>query len=263
MLLMIIGWWASKRASKAVDERVLGRMNLDQAMRYTFRKLIYYFFLFLTVLLTLRTVHVPLTVFTVIGGALAVGIGFGSQNLVNNFISGVLVMVEHPIRVGDYVEIDGLAFRIESIGIRTTHVRTGANAVLIIPNTTFIEKNLTNWSLSDVFSIAVRFGVAYGTDLKLLNETCFDCIKGVDGILPTPVPSLTFVDLGDNALIFDLGFSLAAYSYPGRGGIQSAVRFRLYEALRAKGIDMPFPQREVHVRVDKALPVQMQGPNII
>lgn len=259
LLLLGLGWAVSRRAARIVDQRLLVRLNLDESMRYTFRRLIYYFFLFLSTLFTLRTLHVPLTAFTVIGGALAVGVGFGSQNLVNNFISGLLVMVERPIRVNDFIEIDGIACRVQSIGIRSTYVRTLANALVAIPNTAFIEKNLWNWTQSGAFAAAVRFGVAYGTDTRRLKEICLDLVRSVPGVSPTPEPWLTFVDFGDNALIFDLGFFLDSAFYPSRGGIQSEIRYRLYDAFNQHGIQMPFPQREVHVNLPEELPVRLRN----
>src|ERR1019366_1577279 len=117
-------------------------------------------------LFTLHTLSVPVTIFTVLGGALAVGIGFGSQNLVNNFISGILVMVERPFSVGDYIEVSGISGQVETIGIRSTIMRTGQNAVTVIPNTTFIEKNLTNYTLSGTLGSSVKFRVPFDTDIR-------------------------------------------------------------------------------------------------
>jgi potassium efflux system protein len=259
ILVMFVGLAMSKRASKEVDRRLLVRMNVDDHMRYTFKRFIYYFFLFLSALFSLRTMHVPLTVFTVLGGAFAVGIGFGSQNLVNNFISGILVMVERPMRVGDFVEVDGVSGRVQSIGIRSTLVRTTANSLVVVPNTTFIEKNLTNWTLSGTVNSAVRFGVAYGTDTKRLRELCLSVVRDIPGIVASPSPDLIFADFGDNALIFDLAYCLEAVAFPTRRGIDSQIRYRLNELFVQHSIEVPFPQQDVHFKVTQPVPVRVQN----
>lgn len=259
LALMVTGLVFSKRVSRQVDDRLYSRLSMEPSLRYTFRRLTYYFFLFLSVLFTLRVLHVPLTVFTVIGGALAVGIGFGSQNLVNNFISGVLVMVERPIRVGDYIEVDGISGRVQSIGIRSTLVRTLSNALVVLPNTTLIEKNLTNWTLSDSFSASVRFGIAYGSDVARVRELVMAVFEDLPGISRTTPPSLGFIDFGDNALIFDLSYQVESNSYPVRKGIESEIRYRLNDLFTRHQIEIPYPQRDLRLRVEDAVPVRMQS----
>lgn len=247
IFLMVVGYMASNRAAKEVDRRVLGKLHMDQSLRYTFQKLIFYLFFCLVSLFTLRTLNVPITIFTVIGGALAVGIGFGSQNLVNNFISGVLVMVERPIRVGDFIEIDGVLGTVNSIGIRSTMVKTPQDAAVIIPNTSFIEKNLTNWSFSHTVSDMVRIGVAYGTDINLLKQSVFQAVEQVKEVQNAKEHTLTFVDFGDNALIFDIGYSISSSFSPYRGRIRSDIRYRLNELFEKNKISVPYPQRDIRI----------------
>lgn len=247
IVLLFVGYAVSARAAREVDRRVLGRLNLDQSLRYTFRRLIFYLFFFIATMFTLRTLNVPITIFTVVGGALAVGIGFGSQNLVNNFISGILVMVERPIRVGDFIDVDGVSGEVISIGIRSTQVLTLANAVVIVPNTAFIEKYLTNWTLTPTVGLKVAVGVAYGTDLDLLKRVCFQALEGVAGILATPEPTFAFVDFGDNALLFEIFFEIGSENYASRRAIQSQVRFKLNDLFVKNQISIPFPQRDVHL----------------
>ena len=247
VVLLVVGYMVSRRGAKEVDNRLYTRLDIDQALRYTFRRLTFYFFLCLTTLFTLHTLAVPVTIFTVLGGAFAVGIGFGSQNLINNFISGILVMIERPIRVGDFVEVGDITGQIESIGIRATEMRTGVNSVIIIPNTNFIEKNLTNWTKSEVIQCPVRIGVAYGTDMVLLRKVCMEALAGVGEVVNEPAPDLVFQDFGDDALLLDLTFSIAALSVPNRKKIASDVRYRLNDLFIRNKIDVPFPQRVVRM----------------
>ncbi len=247
VVLMIVGYILSGKAAQAVDRRLLGKLNLEESLRYTFQRLIFYIFFCVASLFTLRTLNVPITIFTVVGGALAVGIGFGSQNLVNNFISGILVMVERPIRVGDFIEIDGVAGSVVNIGIRSTTVQTPNNAAVIIPNTSLIEKNLTNWSFSHTVTDAVRIGVGYGTNTETLKQLCFQVLEQVPDVSAPQEAVLIFFDFGDNALIFDLTYNIASSHYPRRGRIRSDIRYKLNDLLIKNQISVPFPQRDIHI----------------
>jgi len=247
VVLLWIGYWLSGRGASLLDQRVLSRLHIDQALRYTFRRLIFYFFLVISTLFTLHTLNVPVTIFTVLGGALAVGIGFGSQNLVNNFISGILVMVERPIRVGDYIEVESIAGQVQSIGMRSTLIRTGSNAMTIIPNTRFIENNLTNWTMSGTIQSSIRVGVAYGTDTRRFRELCIQVVRQVPQVVQDPSPDVSFVDFGDSALLFDISFAVLPHSVGSRKSIASEIRYRLNDMFVEQGIDLPFPQRQVRL----------------
>lgn len=259
ILLLVVGYLISRRASKEIGKRVLARMPVEDSIRYTLQQLVFYFFLFLTTLFTLRALNVPITIFTVIGGALAVGIGFGSQNLVNNFISGLLVMAERPMRVGDIIEIDGVTGVVETIGIRSTRVRTLQNVLVIMPNTNFIEKNLTNWTMSEIIYSKIRIGVAYGTDTDKLQRLCLQAAGEIPQILTSPPPDLTFADFGDSALLFDLGFCLHMSSIPARKTIESSIRYRLNALFNQNGIDVPFPIRDVRLTVQGKSDLQIRN----
>jgi len=247
LVLLIVGYYLAGRASKEVDRRLLGRLAIDESLRYTFQRLIFYFFLCVVTLFTLRTLNVPITIFTVIGGALAVGIGFGSQNLVNNFISGVLVMVERPVRIGDFVEVDGVTGHVVNIGIRSTTVKTLANAAVIVNNTSLIEKNLTNWSYSHSITDTVRVGVAYGTDLKALKQICYEALEQVKDVQNPRESTILFIDFGDNALIFDLAYNIPSGQVGVRGRIRSDIRYQLNEQFLKHKVSVPFPQRDIHI----------------
>jgi len=255
LLLLVLGYLISKRAAREVEKRVLIHMPIEESLRYTMQQLLFYFMLFLTSLFTLRALNVPITIFTVLGGALAVGIGFGSQNLVNNFISGLLVMMERPIRVGDFIEVEGTSGCVEHIGIRATAVRTLRNVLIVIPNTVFIEKNLTNWSMSGFFGTNVSIGVSYETDLTLFQEACRNAMRDVSQILSEPQPTIAFMDFGDSALLFQLTLFVAAADFPLRKTIESDLRFRLHTHLAQAGIEIPFPIRDVRLRPAVASPV--------
>lgn len=255
IILLIIGYWLSRRGANAVDSRVLVRMNVDEYLRFVLRRFIFYFFLIISTLFTLHTLNVPVTIFAVLGGALAVGIGFGSQNLVNNFISGLLVMMERPIRIGDFIEVDGMSGFVENIGIRSTTIRTGTNALMTIPNTVFIEKNLTNWTKSERLQCSIKIGVAYGTSPAKLTEILLSSVADNPRVMREPAPQVNFLDFGDSALMFELQFWVSALSFTSRRSIESQIRLKLNELFIQHKIDIPFPQREIIWR--NAPPVQV------
>lgn len=257
ILLLVIGYLISRRASREVERRVLVHMPVEESMRYTLRQLIFYFLLFITTLFTLRALNVPITIFTVIGGALAVGIGFGSQNLVNNFISGLLVMAERPMRIGDFIEVEGISGSVENIGIRSTTIRNMRNVLITIPNTIFIEKNLTNWTLSGVVPSVVRVGVAYDTDLDKMSEACRAAIREIPQFLQEPPPLITFIDFGDSALIFDIAMMLPSSEFPNRKMHESALRFKLLARFKSLGISIPYPIRDVQMKIGAPVPVKI------
>ena len=152
---------------------------------------------------SLELVNVPVTVFTFLGGAVAIGVGFGSQNILNNFISGLILLAEQPIRVGDLVDIGGLCGNVEKIGARSTRVKTGANLEIIVPNSKFLEDNVTNWTLSDTrMRTVVKVGVAYGSPTEDVAEILKQAVDQCPHALTEPEPIILFNDFGDNCTEF-------------------------------------------------------------
>lgn len=151
----------------------------------------------------LRVVNIPLTVFTFVGGVLAIGIGFGSQNIMNNFISGLIILAEHPIKVGDLVDVDGIFGHVERIGPRSSRIRAGDNTHVIVPNSAFLEKNVLNWTVSDdLLRTQVDVGVAYGSPVDEVARELERAMAEEPTILAEPAPEVLFMEFGDNALTF-------------------------------------------------------------
>jgi potassium-dependent mechanosensitive channel len=200
---------------------------------------------------------IPLTVFTVVGGALAIGVGFGSQNIVNNFISGVILLVEQPIKVGDIIEVDGMMGTIQSIGTRSTKIKTIEDKIFIIPNSFFLEKAVLNSTFqSPVVRTMVEVGVAYGSDVRMVENACLDILLNTDGIKQTPMPIILFENFGDSALNFKLIF-WADISSENLAVLRSTVRFRINDRFNDLGIEIAFPQRDMNLKVSKPLEVKM------
>ena len=191
---------------------------------------------------------------------LAIGIGFGSQNIMNNFISGLIILAEHPIKVGDLIDVDGVFGQVERIGPRSSRIRAGDNTHVIVPNSAFLEKNVLNWTVSDdVIRTWVDVGVAYGSPVEEVAEGLQRAVAEEPGVLDSPEPEILFMDFGDNALAFRAYFWVRVARSLDRHRFQSRLRFRIDRIFREAGIVIAFPQRDVHLDSLSPLEVRMVG----
>ncbi len=260
ILTLIIGVFLVRRFEKLLRERILPRTQLPDNLQAVIPKFTYYTGLFFTVLLALYFVNIPLTAFAFIGGALAIGIGFGAQSLINNFISGFIILMERPIKIGDMIEVEGYFARIEDIGARCTRIRTGDNIHILVPNSSFLEKSIINWTLSDKMVRAkVTVGVAYGSPVKRVEALLIEIAKNLDEVLASPEPFVVFEDFGESALVFSLYFWVRLENLMNKMVIESRVRFAIDEAFNREGIVIAFPQRDVHI--DSLKPIEVKISN--
>ncbi len=257
LLAFFVGLAALGQVVRMFRKRVLPKTTLKPNEAATAAKLLYYFGVVLILMLSMRIIRIPLTAFAFVGGALAIGVGFGAQNLINNFISGFILMAERPIRVGDVIDIEGTFATVEDIGPRSTRIRTGDNIHVLVPNSSFLEKNIVNWTLSDKMVRAhITVGVAYGSPVRKVEELLLRSV-GEDGkVLNHPKPLVLFKDFGDNALLFHLYFWVSMESLVERLIIESNVRFRIDDLFRESGIVIAFPQRDVHL--DSLKPLELK-----
>ena len=258
MLILVIGLRMSRRFSLLVANRLLPKLGLEKPAAAVVRTLLFYFLTVTFILVALKFVDVPLTAFTVLGGALAVGIGFGSQNIVNNFISGLIILAEQPIRVGDLVQIGDLFGNVVRIGARSTQVRTGANVEIMVPNSSFLENNVVNLTLSDdKIRAFVEIGVAYGSPVRDVNKLLKLAASEHGRILKSPEPFVLFESFGDNSLLFEVHFWIRARAVMDRRIIESDLRNRIDSVFRSAKIEIAFPQRDVHLDTKTPLRVQV------
>jgi small-conductance mechanosensitive channel len=230
-----------------LGRRFFPRLGFDAGASNAFASLSFYGFLAIVFLLALRAVNIPLTAFAVAGGALALGIGFGSQAIVSNFISGLLLLAERPIRMGDLIEIGGVVGSVESIGLRSTRIRTPDNFHIIVPNASFLESNVINWTHEDpLIRIRVAVGVAYGSPTREVERLLVQAAEEHERTLRTPAPAVYFEDFGDSALSFELRFWIRYDSRTDRSLIRSDLRFRIDQLFAENGIVIAFPQLDVH-----------------
>jgi small-conductance mechanosensitive channel len=254
LITLFIGFIFVKRIILFWIRGLLTRIHMKETTTAAVEKIINYFIIFLIVLFALRVVNIPLTLFTFLGGAVAIGVGFGAQNLINNFISGFIVMAEQPIKIGDLIEIEETFAMVEEIGARCTRIRTSGNVQILVPNSSFLEKNIINWTLSDKEVRAqVTVGVIYGSPVREVERIMLGIADEHKRVRKAPKPFVLFNDFGDNALIFDLYFWINMNRIMDRRIIESEIRFRIDELFRDAGIVIAFPQRDVHLDVQKPL----------
>jgi potassium efflux system protein len=254
LIILIVGLIFVKRIILFWVRGLLARVHMKETTTAATEKIINYIVVLLIILLALRVVNIPLTLFTFLGGAVAIGVGFGAQNLLNNFISGFIVMAEQPIKIGDLIEIEGTFAMVEEIGARCTRIRTGGNVQILVPNSSFLEKNIINWTLSDKEVRAqVTVGVIYGSPVREAERLMLQVADEHTRVRKSPKPFVLFNDFGENALIFDLYFWISMNRIMDRRIIESDIRFHIDELFREAGIVIAFPQQDVHLDTQKPL----------
>jgi small-conductance mechanosensitive channel len=202
-------------------------------------------FLFFT---ALGMLGVPLGAFAFISGAIAIGIGFGAQNIINNFISGWILMGERPIRIGDLLELNGTLGRVEAINTRSTRIKRVDGVRIVIPNSHLLENIVVNWNLGDEdIRIFVSVGVAYGSPVRQVATLIEKAVLEQDDVLKDPEPRILFQDFGDSALIFEAYFWTQLKPGGDLRRLRSEIRFRIDELFRENDITIAFPQRDVHL----------------
>ncbi|MBO8138416.1 MAG: mechanosensitive ion channel [Desulfotomaculum sp.] len=237
----------SRFFSRFVLSKVYERYEIEEGMQYTFNRLLHYSVIVIAFLIALPTVGFDFSVLTMFAGAIGVGVGFGMRNIASNFISGLIILFERPIKIGDRITIDGLQCDVEHITIRSTIVRTRNNERIIIPNSEFIENRVVNWSYGDPkLRVELFIGVAYGSDVRLLEKLLLQAAGENKNILTDPPPRVDFLEFGDSSLNFRLLFWIPDPAL--RIRVKSAVNYRINDLLQQHNIEIPFPQRDLHIR---------------
>lgn len=258
IFLLVLGGTASRRLAAGLVRRAAPRFGLDTGATAAVETLVFYLLLALFLVWALHIVSIPLTVFTVVGGALAIGVGFGSQNVVNNFISGLILMVERPVKVGDVIEFAGASGTVQRMGARSTLVRSGDNTHVIVPNSHFLENPVTNWTLTDdLVRTSIDVGVAYGSPTEAVAELLLEACRANTRTQSLPAPEVLFLDFGADALQFRLYFWLHIHAPLDRQRAQSELRFAIDRLFRERGIVIAFPQRDVHLDASRPLAVRV------
>lgn len=263
LLILGVGLGITRVVTRLIRRAFRARPHVDPNAAAIVERLAHYGMLAFIVLFALQTVNIPLTVFTFLGGALAIGVGFGAQNLINNFISGLILMAERPIKIGDVVEVDGQRGRIAEIGARCSRLSLFSGIDILVPNSSFLEKNVVNWTLSDPrVRFSVRVGVDYGANTREVSRIIMNALEEHGKILRDPRPSVVFDDFGDNALMFEGLFWLNLIEVPDSRTVCSDIRHMIDKGLREAGIGIAYPQRDVHLDTRRPLDVRLVGSEL-
>ncbi|MFD1020721.1 mechanosensitive ion channel family protein [Thalassobacillus hwangdonensis] len=230
---------------------VYKKYELDRGVQFTFDKVFHYIVMVLAVIISLSTVGFELSALTVFAGVIGVGIGFGLQNIASNFISGIIILFERPIKVGDRVIVNDIIGDVVRINMRATVIKTLDNEHIIVPNSYFLEEHVINRSYSDkLMRLVMPVGVAYGSDVEkvkhALMQVAADEAEVSKTVLRHPEPFVYFKEFGDSSLNFELFVWISNPQHVIM--VRSNLNFRIDAIFREKGIEIPFPQRDLHLR---------------
>ena len=257
--LLIVVFWISSRTKRFLFNRFLVNSGLDRSLQYAISQIAANVVLVVGIFIVLQNTGIHLEALTVFAGAIGVGIGFGLQNITSNFISGLVILAERPITIGDRVEVAGVTGRVQRIRARSTVLVTNDNIATIVPNQKFIDSPVTNWTYGDP---KVRFripvGVAYGSDVEEVRQALIEAAEEDPHTLKDPAPSVFFVEFGESSLNFELVAWSDEMSYRPRR-YRSDLNFAIFKKLREAGIEIPFPQRDLNIR-SGILKVEGQSP---
>jgi small-conductance mechanosensitive channel len=230
-----------------LEGEVFPRQELDRGARDAIKKLIHYSLLIFGIMVAISLIGLNLTSLAFLTGALGIGVGFGLQNIVNNFVSGLMLLFERPFKVGDMVVVDNETGTVKKIGLRSTVIETFDRSELIVPNSLFISGKVTNWTRSNqVARIRITVGVAYGSDIERVLGLLKEAAETDPRVLNNPGPNPLFLRFGDSALEFELHFFIA--DVKDSLSVRSALCQQIAGRFQAAGIEIPFPQRDLHLR---------------
>ncbi len=247
ILFVLVAWTISRLAQRLLRRRVFPHFKLDPGLQFTLSRLFHYFVMSLAVILAVQFIGLSLTSLAVVAGLLSVGIGFGLQNTANNFICGLILLFERPIVPGDRVTVGETSGDVREIRIRSTTIVSPDNITIIVPNSQFITEKVTNWSYGDPrIRLHLPLSVGYRSDLNRAKETLLEVARAHPRVLPQPAPEVWLTQFGDSGIQLEL---LVWVAFPkGHRRITSELNFEIHRFFAERGIEIPFPQREITIK---------------
>lgn len=259
IMALILAVIVSKLLLLFVEKKVFPLYKFGIGVKDAISRSIHYLVLIIGFLYGLQIIGVGTSALSFLAAFIGIGLGFGAQNLISNFISGLIIIFERPIKKGDYVEIGELQGRVEDIRVRSTTVTTGENISLIVPNSEFVSNQVINWSHNDpTVRIETNVGVAYGSNVDKVRDILFEVAKECKDVLKYPVPEVMLNDFGDSTLDFSLGCWIN--NPMNHRKIISKLNFLIVERFRANNIEIAFPQRVLHIRNSIPLRLESETP---
>lgn len=258
LILFAIGYWLLAGISRFLQHQLVRWLKISPQLASVMRRWSMIALSFALIVLLLNLARIPLSVFAFLGGALAIGVGFGAQTIIKNFISGLIVLFERKIRVGDVVELGGIAGYVTAVDLRSTTVRAFNGVEALIPNANFIENQVVNWTYSNrQVRRELAVDIAYGTDVRQAEILLLDAAAEHPNVLAEPAPEVYFDAFGDSALKVVLVYWVEFDGAKGPRRVDSDLRHSIYQRLAAAGIEIPFPQRDVRVSFAKDAPPEL------
>jgi small-conductance mechanosensitive channel len=247
VVMLLAVFWLSSASKRFLFNRYITRMGSDRALQYAITQIVGYVVLITGIFIVLQNTGINLSTLTVFAGAVGVGVGFGLQNITSNFISGLVILAERPVKIGDRVEVEGVSGLVKEIRARSTTILTNDNIAFIVPNSQFIEKTVTNWTHGDPkIRFRIPVSVAYGSDVEKIRDILVSIARAHPSALQKPEPVVFFEGFGDSALNFELVVWSEEMSYRPRR-FKSDLNFAIEKKFREADIVIPFPQRDVHI----------------
>ncbi len=260
IIIFAVALIVTRMIQRLLSDQVLPQTNLDSGVRNSITSGIGYVGVVIAAALGISTLGLDLSNLALVAGALSVGIGFGLQTVVNNFVSGLILLVERPVKVGDWVIVGGHEGYIKRINVRATELETFQRASVIIPNSELVSTSVMNWTHKNKLGrVEIPVGVAYGSDIDLVMKILDDCLRADSRILKWPEPYVIFRGFGDSSLDFEARGYIGDVEYVIR--ISSDMRVAIYRAFKEHDIEIPFPQRDLHLKDIDRLATAIEGRN--
>lgn len=251
IFLIIIFILISSRIRNWLLISVAKKKGADASNWRTVITLSYYIIIVMGLVVILQTTGIDLSFFTVLTGAIGIGLGFGMQTIFSNFISGIIILLEKPIKLGDRIEVGNVSGNVDNISVRATTIITNDNVSIIVPNSDFITKQVINWSHSgNTVRISISVNVSYDSDPELVKDLLLQVAKDEEGVLKAPVPVVQLTEFGENGLNFSLLVWTEKY-FDRKGVLKSLLNFSVLKSFKASGIKIPFPQSEIRLLNEK------------
>lgn len=245
---IILVFVISELARKFLANKILARYKLELGMRQSIATIFKYLLIIIGLVTILQNSNVDLSALGILAGAIGVGIGFGLQNITNNFISGLIILFERPIKVGDRIEVDDVYGDVVKISARSTIILTNDNIAIIVPNSQFIDNSVINWSYNDGnirFNIPV--GVSYNEDPEKIKKILLEVVERNSGVLKQPKPDVLFDKYNDSSIDFNL--RVWTTEYTNRPSVlRSQLYYEIFRRFKEENVEIPFPQRDLHIR---------------
>jgi small-conductance mechanosensitive channel len=257
-LIVLASVFVTRLFARLIFDRILKKFNIEEGIRYTLRRLTEYTFILIGIIVAFQFVGVDLSGLAVIFGLLSVGIGFGLQNVTANFVAGLVLLFERPIKIGDRVTVGDVEGDVEEISMRATRIRTLNNISIIVPNSQFTSSNIVNWSYGDLrVRLDIEVGVSYGSDLDLVLKSLKEIALENPKVLKNPEPDVLLREFGESS--WNMRLRLWIDNPQGHHQIRSEINCAIVRKFREKGIEIPFPQRDLHVRSPLPLPLTKEN----